>query len=38
LVFDLDSSVVTVSGHQDGAELGYNPRDRGKRRVRNFGL
>jgi Transposase DDE domain group 1 len=31
LIFDLDSSVVTVFGHQDGAEVGYNPHDRGKR-------
>ena len=28
LTFDLDS---TVFGHQDGAEVGYNPRYRGKR-------
>src|SRR5271157_1627920 len=26
LIFDLDSTVVTVFGHQDGAEVGYNPR------------
>jgi hypothetical protein len=31
LIFDLDSTVVTVFGNQDGAEVGYNPRDRGKR-------
>jgi hypothetical protein len=31
LVFDLDSTVVTVFGHQDGAAVGYNPRHRGKR-------
>lgn len=31
LIFDLDSTVVTVLGHQDGAEVGYNPRYRGKR-------
>jgi len=30
LIFDLDSTVVTVFGHQDGAEVGYNPRYRGK--------
>ena len=24
LIFDLDSTVVTVFGHQDGAEVGYN--------------
>jgi len=31
LIFDLDSTVVTVFGHQDGAEVGYNPKYRGKR-------
>ena len=31
LIFDLDSTVVTTFGHQDGAEVGYNPRSRGKR-------
>jgi hypothetical protein len=31
LIFDLDSTVVTVFGHQHGAEVGYNPRYRGKR-------
>lgn len=31
LIFDLDSTVVTVFGHQGGAEVGYNPRHRGKR-------
>lgn len=31
LLFDLDSTVVTVFGHQDGAAVGYNPRYRGKR-------
>lgn len=31
LIFDLDSTMVTVFGHQDGAEVGYNPRYRGKR-------
>jgi hypothetical protein len=31
LIFDLDSTVVTVFGKQDGAEVGYNPRYRGKR-------
>jgi len=31
LILDLDSTVVTVFGHQDGAEVGYNPRYRGKR-------
>ena len=25
LIFDLDNTVVTVFGHQDGAEVGYNP-------------
>src|SRR3984893_6723153 len=27
----LDSTVVTSFGHQEGAEVGYNPRYRGKR-------
>jgi hypothetical protein len=31
LIFDLDSTVLTVFGHQEGAEVGYNPRYRGKR-------
>src|SRR6266480_3571476 len=31
LVFDLDSTVLTVFGHQEGAEVGYNPHYRGKR-------
>lgn len=31
LILDLDSSVLTVFGHQEGAEVGYNPRYRGKR-------
>ncbi len=31
LIFDLDSSVVTVFGHQEYAEVGYNPRYRSKR-------
>lgn len=31
LIFDLDSSVVTVFGRQQHAEVGYNPRYRGKR-------
>jgi Transposase DDE domain group 1 len=31
LLFDLDSTVVTAFGHQEGAEVGYNPRYRGKR-------
>lgn len=31
LVFDLDSTVVTVFGKQDGAAVGYNPKYRGKR-------
>src|SRR3989475_7537577 len=31
LTFDLDSTVLTVFGHQEGAEVGYNPRYRGKR-------
>ena len=31
LIFDLDSTVLTLFGHQEGAEIGYNPRYRGKR-------
>lgn len=31
LILDLDSTVVTVFAHQEGAEVGYNPRYRGKR-------
>jgi len=31
LIFDLDSTVVTVFGTQQGAEVGYNPKYRGKR-------
>jgi hypothetical protein len=31
LIFDLDSTVVTVFGNQDGAEVGYHPKYRGKR-------
>ena len=31
LILDLDSTVVTVFGHQEHAEVGYNPRYRGKR-------
>src|SRR5260370_9549293 len=31
LIFDLDSSVVTVFGRQENAAVGYNPRYRGKR-------
>ena len=31
LIFDLDSTVLTVFGHQEGAEVGYNRRYRGKR-------
>lgn len=31
LIFDLDSTVVTVFGHQQYAAVGYNPRYRGKR-------
>ena len=31
LIFDLDSTVLTGLGHQEGAEIGYNPRYRGKR-------
>ena len=31
LILDLDSTIVTVFGHQEGAAVGYNPRYRGKR-------
>jgi hypothetical protein len=31
LILDFDSTVVTVFGRQQGAEVGYNPRYRGKR-------
>ena len=31
LILDLDSTVVTVFGRQQSAEVGYNPRYRGKR-------
>jgi hypothetical protein len=31
LILDLDSTIVTVFGHQEQAEVGYNPRYRGKR-------
>ncbi|MCW5553714.1 MAG: hypothetical protein KIS67_16345 [Verrucomicrobiae bacterium] len=31
MILDLDSTVVTVFGHQEQAEVGYNPRYRGKR-------
>jgi hypothetical protein len=31
LILDLDSTVLTVFGHQEGAAVGYNPRYRGKR-------
>jgi Transposase DDE domain group 1 len=31
LILDLDSTVVTVFGHQEGVAVGYNPRYRGKR-------
>ena len=31
LIFDLDSTVVTVFGKQEDAAVGYNPRYRGKK-------
>jgi hypothetical protein len=31
LIFDLDSTVVTVFGRQEQATVGYNPRNRGQR-------
>ncbi len=30
-IFDLDSTVLTVYGHQERAEVGYNPTKRGRR-------
>src|SRR6201987_5442998 len=38
LIFDLDSTVVTSFGHQEGAEVGYNPRYRGKAVLRPAAL
>ncbi len=29
-IFDLDSTVLTVYGRQEGAEVGYNPKKRGR--------
>ncbi len=31
LIFDLDSVVLTLYGHQQGAPLGYNPKKKGRR-------
>lgn len=31
LVFDLDSVVVVIYGHQEGARVGYNPKKHGRR-------
>ncbi len=31
LIFDVDSVVLTVYGHQEGGRVGYNPRKRGRR-------
>lgn len=31
LIFDFDSTVLTVFGHQEKASVGYNPHHRGKR-------
>lgn len=31
MILDLDSTVVTVFGHQQGAAVGYNPTHRGKK-------
>lgn len=31
ITIDIDSSVVNVEGHQEGAEKGYNPKKRGNR-------
>lgn len=31
LIFDIDSVVLTLYGHQQGARIGYNPKKRGRR-------
>jgi hypothetical protein len=31
LIFDIDSVVLTLYGHQQGGRVGYNPRKRGRR-------
>jgi len=31
LIFDLDSVVLTLYGHQQGAQVGYNPKKKGRR-------
>jgi hypothetical protein len=31
LIFDLDSVVLTLYGHQQGAHVGYNPKKKGRR-------
>jgi hypothetical protein len=31
LIFDLDSVVLTLYGHQQGARIGYNPKKKGRR-------
>ena len=31
VIFDLDTTVLTVYGHQEGAKVGYNPKKRGRR-------
>jgi hypothetical protein len=31
LIFDVDSVVLTLYGHQQGARIGYNPKKRGRR-------
>jgi hypothetical protein len=31
LIFDLDSVVLTLYGHQQGARVGYNPKKKGRR-------
>src|SRR5437867_4956524 len=36
LIFDPDSTVATVFGHQEEAAVGYNPRYRGKRSYNPF--
>jgi len=31
IIFDLDSVVLTLYGHQQGAQVGYNPKKKGRR-------
>src|SRR5438094_6190303 len=38
LIFDLDSTVLTVFGHQEETAVGYNPRYRGKRSLQSIAV